>query len=140
MKARIIAVGKIKKRWIADGIQEYLKRVPELGIVEVRDAGQEKEAEKIMASLHPGERLILLSERGKGMDSVEFSRFIERQGMTPLAFVIGGPEGFSDRLLPLAHSIMSLSPMTFTHEMARLFLVEQLYRAKSILNNTSYHK
>lgn len=137
---RIIAVGKVKERWIRDGIQEYSKRLRNLAIAEVKDATLEKETTKILAALKSNEKLVLLTEDGGRYTSVEFARFLERHQSNNLAFVIGGPEGISDELRDRAWKTLSLSPLTFTHEMARLFLVEQLYRAHNILSGGSYHK
>lgn len=140
MRPRIIAVGKVKKGWIQQGIQDYWKRLPELTIVEIKDSTPAKEAQKVRSLLQPQERVILMSEWGQRLTSVEFADLIREAGATPLAFVIGGPNGFDPAHQPPAAMTISLSPMTFTHEMARLFLVEQLYRAKAILQNTGYHK
>ncbi|TVQ21934.1 MAG: 23S rRNA (pseudouridine(1915)-N(3))-methyltransferase RlmH [Leptolyngbya sp. DLM2.Bin15] len=140
MRPRIIAVGKVKKGWIQQGIQEYWKRLPELSITEIKDSTPAKEAQKVRSLLQSQDRVIVLSEWGKGYTSVEFADFIRQAGATPLAFIIGGPDGFGEEMRSQADHLISLSPMTFTHEMARLFLVEQLYRAKAILNNTGYHK
>lgn len=140
LKARIIAVGKVKKRWIDEGIREYLKRLPELDIVEVKDSTPDREVSKILAAVRPNETLVVMSERGKAMTSVEFARFMERSQSESLVFVIGGPDGTPPALDERCTLQISLSNMTFTHEMARLFLIEQLYRAKSILLKTGYHR
>ncbi|MBF2078150.1 MAG: 23S rRNA (pseudouridine(1915)-N(3))-methyltransferase RlmH [Synechococcales cyanobacterium T60_A2020_003] len=140
LRARIIAVGKVKKRWILEGIREYGKRLPELEIVEVKDSTPEREAAKILEAMRPHETLVVMSERGKAMSSEEFARFMERSHAESLVFAIGGPEGTHTSLSDRSRYQLSLSAMTFTHEMARLFLVEQLYRAKSILQNTGYHR
>ncbi len=140
MKGRIITVGKVKKRWIREGIQEYHKRIPELEIVAIKDSTPDKEFEKITSLLRGNEYVVALSERGESMPSVDFSQFIQAHASEPFAFIIGGPDGLSDRFFSLAHRTLCLSAMTLTHEMAQLFLVEQLYRAKSIWQNTGYHK
>lgn len=140
LKGRIVAVGKVKKRWIDDGIREYLKRLPELEIVEVKDSTPEREASKILAAVRPNETLVMMSERGIAMTSMEFARFMERSPAESFVFIIGGPDGTHASLNERCTVQISLSKMTFTHEMARLFLVEQLYRAKSILMNTGYHR
>lgn len=140
MRVRIIAIGKIKKSWIAEGIHEYWKRVPDLAIVEVKDASKAREMEKILTLIKPNEKLVVLSERGQMLTSIEFAKFIEQESGQPIAFVIGGPEGTAAELDQRAYKVLSLSGMTFPHEMARLFLVEQIYRAKTILQNANYHK
>jgi 23S rRNA (pseudouridine1915-N3)-methyltransferase len=144
MKIQIIAVGKIKKSWIHAGIQELWKRMPELTVLEVKDSSKEKEAAEVsarIASLAPQHsKLIVLSEEGALMTSVEFAAFLGAQLNDPLVFVVGGPDGIADRLKQQAFKLVSLSPMTFPHELARLLLMEQLYRAKTILQNGNYHR
>ncbi len=144
MKLHIIAVGKLKKPWIQAGIQELLKRIPEVTLLEVKDSTPEKEALEIInrykAVVPHRSRLIALSEEGELMTSVEFADLVQAQGSDPLVFAIGGPNGIAPSLKQIAFKILSLSPMTFPHELARLLLVEQLYRAKTILNNGSYHR
>ena len=140
MRPCIVAVGKVKKSWIRDGIQDYRKRLPELQITEVKDSTPDKEAQKILSLLPSHRHIILLSEWGKPMDSIAFANFLQPFGADPVLFIIGGPDGVTNDVSRQAQHRLSLSPMTFTHEMARLFLVEQLYRAKSIWQNTGYHR
>ncbi len=131
---RIIAVGKVKEKGILDLINEYLKRMQgKVEIIEVRDLGKEKEGEKIM-SLCEGKKIIAMDETGKEYTSEEFSDKIDGD----MVFVIGGPEGLSDNVKK--NEKIALSRMTFTHEMARLFLVEQIYRTFQIKKGTKYHK
>jgi 23S rRNA (pseudouridine1915-N3)-methyltransferase len=137
-KVKIIAVGKVKKPWLQAGIALYVKRLPELEIVEIKDAGKEKEADKLESLLKPQDRLVVLSEMGQAHDSTGFAQWLGQEAFGTLVLFIGGPEGLCDRLK--THPMISLSAMTFPHEMARLMLVEQLYRAKTILQNGSYHK
>jgi 23S rRNA (pseudouridine1915-N3)-methyltransferase len=140
-KVRIIAVGKVKHAWINAGIQEYHKRLPGLTIVEIKDSNKDKEFQEIQALVKPREKLITLTERGKLMDSIAFSRFLDREIRdAALVFAIGGPEGISPEQEKCSIHCISLSPMTFTHDIARLLLIEQLYRAQNILQNGSYHK
>lgn len=140
MKFKIIAVGKIKKNWINAGINEYLKRLPQLEILEIKDAGKQKELSKILSLIKKKDKLIALSETGESLTSVEFASFINKELLQPLVFVIGGPDGLSEQINNYAYQVLSLSSMTFPHEMARLFLVEQLYRAYTIIQNKNYHK
>ena len=140
MGLRIIAVGKVKERWIRDGIQEYRKRLRNLAIAEVKDSTLEKETAKILAALKPNEKLVLLTEDGDQFTSVELAHFLEAHQSENLVLAIGGPAGISNELRDRAWKTLSLSPLTFTHEMARLFLVEQLYRAHNILSGGNYHK
>ncbi len=137
-KVKIIAVGKVKKPWLQAGIALYVKRLPELEIVEIKDAGKEKEADKLESLVRDQDRLVVLSERGKVRDSVAFAEWLGQEAFGTLVLFIGGPEGLCDGLK--THPMISLSAMTFPHEIARLMLVEQLYRAKTILQNGSYHK
>jgi 23S rRNA (pseudouridine1915-N3)-methyltransferase len=140
-KIKIIAVGKVKHDWILAGIKEYAKRLPGLTIVEIKDSNKEKEWGEIQAMLKPREKLVALTERGKLYDSVAFAAFLQRETMDEtVVFAIGGPEGISRQMEVAAYRTVSLSPMTFTHDMARLLLIEQLYRAQNILQNGSYHK
>jgi 23S rRNA (pseudouridine1915-N3)-methyltransferase len=140
-KVKIIAVGKVKHDWINAGIREYHKRLPGLMIVEIKDSNKDKEFQEIQALIKPREKLITMTERGKLMDSVAFSGFLAQEIRDEaLVFAIGGPEGISLELEQAAAHCISLSPMTFTHDMARLLLIEQLYRAQNILQNGSYHK
>jgi 23S rRNA (pseudouridine1915-N3)-methyltransferase len=137
-KVKIIAVGKVKKPWLQAGIALYMKRLPELEIVEIKDAGKEKEADKLESLMRDQDRLVVLSEMGQERDSVAFSQWLGQEAFGTLVLFIGGPEGLCDRLKH--YPMISLSAMTFPHEIARLMLIEQLYRAKTILQNGSYHK
>jgi 23S rRNA (pseudouridine1915-N3)-methyltransferase len=140
-KIKIIAVGKVKHAWINAGIQAYLKRLPGLTVVEIKDSNQDKEYQDIQALIKPREQLITMTERGELMDSIAFSQFLAKETMDQsLVFAIGGPAGISADLATAATHCISLSPMTFTHDMARLLLIEQLYRAQNILQNGAYHK
>jgi 23S rRNA (pseudouridine1915-N3)-methyltransferase len=118
----------------------YLKRLPGLVVTELRDSTMAKEAEAIAAALRPDERLVLLTEEGRTYDSVAFAQQLRDSGSERLAFVIGGAEGLDPALKARANWRLSLSPMTFPHELARLLLLEQLYRASSILQGGPYHK
>ena len=103
---------------------------------------KEAEAKAIEQQLNPGDRVILLDENGKNFTSVAFSEWINKQqlsGVKRLVFLIGGPYGFSPSLYARAEQKIQLSSMTFSHQMVRLFFVEQLYRAHTILKNEPYH-
>lgn len=100
------------------------------------------EGEEILKRINPGDELILLDENGKSFTSEGFSEFLQKKmnsGLKNLTFVIGGPYGFSDAVYARATSKLSLSKMTFSHQMIRLFFVEQIYRAFTILRNEPYH-
>ena len=139
-RIRILAVGKVRRGWIQEGIELYRKRLPGLNIVELRDSTPAKEAESIQSALKPGEQLIALMEQGETLGSMALAQRIRSLGLERLAFVIGGADGLTDELKKRAHWQLSLSPMTFPHELARLLLLEQLFRAQSILQGSPYHR
>ena len=133
-------MGKVRRGWIQDGIDLYLKRLPGLTISELRDSNPDKEADAIRAALRPDETLIALMEQGDTLASVPFARRLEQFGNQRLAFVIGGADGLTAELKAQAQWRPSLSPMTFPHELARLMLVEQLFRAQAIVQGSPYHR
>lgn len=155
MKIVVIAVGKTSTDYISRGVDEFLKRANRYLSVELtvipdikaskaltEEAQKLQEGRNILASLQPGDIVTLLDERGKELTSREFSGMIERrmiQGTKRLVFVIGGPYGFSKEVYERADSKLSLSRMTFTHEMVRLFFTEQIYRAMTIMRGEPYH-
>ena len=139
-RLRVIAVGKVRKRWVSDGLALYLKRLPGLSVVEVKDSTPEKEADAVWAHLLPGERLVVLTEEGCHFDSVGFAHWLDGLASDRIALVIGGAEGLAPSLKAKAMAKLSLSPMTFPHEIARLLLVEQIYRGVTILQGGPYHK
>ena len=139
-RCRILAVGKVRRSWIQGGIELYRKRLPGLEIIEIRDSTPDKEAESIRASLRPNEHLIALMEEGDAVGSIPFARRLDQLGNQRLAFVIGGADGLTNELKGRAHWQLSLSPMTFPHELARLMLIEQLFRAQAILQGSPYHR
>ena len=133
-------MGKVRRGWIQDGIDLYLKRLPGLTISELRDSNPDKEADAIRAVLRPDETLIALMEQGDTLASVPFAQRLEQFGNQRLAFVIGGADGLTAELKEQAQWRLSLSPMTFPHELARLMLVEQLFRAQAIVQGSPYHR
>ena len=139
-RCRILAVGKVRKDWVKDGISLYLKRLPGLTITELRDSTPEKEAEAIRQALRADELPVLLMEQGKTLDSVAFSERLSAFGAQRLAFVIGGADGITPSLKASAAWQLSLSPMTFPHELARLLLLEQLFLAQAIRSGSPYHR
>lgn len=154
MNIKIIAVQKHKDQYIQDGIAEYEKRLTAFGTLEwsfikEEQAGDDiertkkKEAERILAAIPSGYSVVALDVAGTKMSSEEFSAFIEQQRDFEggrIAFVIGGPYGLGEEVLTVANKKISFSEMTMTHQMVRLFLVEQLYRAFTIIAGTDYHK
>ena len=139
-RIRVIAVGKVRKRWIQDGLDVYLKRLPGLVVSELKDSNPQREAEAILAELRPEERLVVLCEEGELLASEALAQRLQGTGSERLAFVIGGGDGLDTALKARASWRLSLSPLTFPHELARLLLLEQLYRALSIQQGGAYHR
>ena len=139
-RCRIIAIGKVRKTRVQEGIELYRKRLPGLTIVELRDGTPEKEAELIRQTLRSDEWPVMLMEQGEILTSISFSERLRSLGSQRLAFVIGGADGLTAELKALAHWKLSLSPMTFPHELARLLLIEQLFRAQAIQQGSPYHR
>jgi 23S rRNA (pseudouridine1915-N3)-methyltransferase len=139
-RIRLIVVGKVRKSWIREGITLLLKRLPGLSIIELRDGGMEREANAVRQAVKPDEQLVVLSEEGECIASINFAQRLSHLGSERLAFVIGGATGLDPSLKAQASWRLSLSPMTFPHELARLILLEQLYRAQSILQGSPYHR
>ena len=137
---KIVAVGKIKKKWIQEGIEMYLKRLPGLEVIEIKDNNQTKEEHTIKEIISKNEILVTLNENGQSFTSKEFSKkLIECQNQN-ISFAIGGATGFKPSLNSSASWQLSLSPLTFPHEIARLLLIEQIYRANTIAQDGPYHK
>ena len=139
-RCRILAVGKVRKDWVKDGISLYLKRLPGLTITELRDSTPEKEAEAIRQALRADELPVILMEQGKTLDSVAFSERLSAFGAQRLAFVIGGADGITPSLKASAAWQLALSPLTFPHRLARRLLLEQLFRAQAIRSGSPYHR
>jgi 23S rRNA (pseudouridine1915-N3)-methyltransferase len=139
-RIRILAVGRVRKGWIQEGVALYCRRLPGLSIVELRDSTSEREATAISAALRADEQLVALAEEGRTFSSLQFAERLQRCGSDRLAFAIGGADGLAEPLKARANWQLSLSPLTFPHELARLLLVEQLYRAQAILQGSPYHR
>ena len=137
---RIFAIGKIHKSWIKEGLDLYLKRLPGLVITEIRDSTPQKEAETIQTQLKNNELLIALMEEGELLASIPFAKCLQQFHYQRLAFVIGGANGIAPEIKASAHLRISLSPMTFPHEISRLLLIEQIYRATTIIQGGPYHR
>ena len=118
----------------------YLKRLPGLVVNELKDSNPPKESEAIQAELRPEERLVVLCEEGELLGSQALAERLQGTGSDRLAFVIGGADGLDPALKARASWKLSLSPLTFPHELARLLLLEQLYRAQSIQQGGAYHR
>ena len=155
MKIKLIAIGKTDNKQLQQLIETYQKRlnhyikfelkiIPDLkntknlSIIQQND----REGGLILKELEATDHLILLDEKGREFRSVEFSKFLQKKmnaGTKQLVFVIGGPYGFSETVYQKAQGKVSFSKMTFSHQMIRVFVVEQLYRAFTILKNEPYH-
>ncbi len=155
MKIKLITIGKTDNKNLQSLIEDYSKR---LGfyvsfnievILDIKNAknlseAQQKQAEgnEIIKRVIKSDTLVLLDEQGKMYSSIQFSQFLQKKmnsGLKTLVFVIGGPYGFSDEIYERANEKISLSSMTFSHQMVRLFFIEQLYRGYTILRNEPYH-
>lgn len=155
MNIRLLAIGKTDNKALQSLIDDYTKRlsfyvkfdleiIPDIkNVKNLSEAQQkEKEGELILSKITPTDQLILLDENGKTISSVGFSDFLQKKmnaGIKTLVFVIGGPYGFSDTVYQKAQGKVSLSEMTFSHQMVRLFVIEQIYRGFTILRNEPYH-
>lgn len=159
MKISIVCVGKIKEKFYKDAIAEYSKRLSKyckLEIIEVADEKtpdgasdkvcdsiMDKEGERIFSHIPDNAYVIALAIEGKEYDSVTFAKYIDRlgvEGNSNIVFVIGGSLGLSDKIKSRADTLLSFSNMTFPHQLMRVILLEQIYRAYRIINNEPYHK
>ena len=155
MNIKLLTIGKTDNKNLQSLIDEYTKRlsfyvkfeleiIPDIkNVKNLSEAQQkEKEGELILSKITPTDHLILLDENGKTFSSVGFSDFLQKKmnaGIKTLVFVIGGPYGFSETVYKQAVGKVSLSEMTFSHQMVRLFIIEQIYRGFTILRNEPYH-
>ena len=155
MKILFLVIGKTDESYLEIGIGKYIKRlehyipfemkvIPDIKNRKTLTEEQQKKAEGdlILSQLNPGDDLILLDEKGKTFTSVMFSQWIEKQmnaGSKRIVFVVGGPYGFSKEVYDKCKFKISLSEMTFSHQMIRLIFVEQLYRAFTIIKGEPYH-
>ncbi|WP_018476148.1 23S rRNA (pseudouridine(1915)-N(3))-methyltransferase RlmH [Pontibacter roseus] len=155
MKIKLIAIGKTDEKFLEEGIEKYLKRLKHYHPVEfiiipdIKQGGKftadnlkEAEGKLILQKVQEGDHLILLDEKGKTFTSSEFASFLQKKlnaVTTNLVFVIGGAFGFSAAVYQRANDKISLSEMTFSHQMVRLFFTEQLYRGFTILRGEKYH-
>ena len=156
MKSLLMAVGRTTSEIMRRGIDLYKDRLKyydapvEIKIIEdikgakslTQQRQKELEGESILRNVTPSDRVVLLDENGREFTSREFAAFVDKQmvsGVKRLVFVVGGPYGFSDAVYARADSKLSLSRMTFNHEMVRLFFIEQLYRAMTIRRGEPYH-
>lgn len=159
MKIKLICVGKLKEKYLSDGIHEYLKRLSAYTQVELIEVADEKipdnaslaqetivkvkEGRRVLDKVKQDELMILLDVHGKEMSSEKFAMYIENcmiNGKSTIDFVIGGSLGHGEEVLSRADLRLSFSPMTFPHQLMRLILVEQIYRAFKIIKHETYHK
>lgn len=159
MQIRVLAVGKLKEQYLVEGIEEYSKRLgryERLEIVELREESfseplsakeveeiLRREGERILKEIKPRSFLVALDRGGRALSSEELAEEIQRAalaGSSQLVFVIGGSLGLDERVLKRADLVLSFSKFTFPHQLMRLILLEQIYRAFTILNNERYHK
>ena len=155
MTIKLVTIGKTDNKALQSLIDDYTKRLGhyikfELEVIQdiknvknLSEAQQkQKEGELILGKVQTSDTLVLLDEYGKQYSSITFSEYLQKlmnSGIKRLVFVIGGPYGFSTEVYDKAHAKLSLSKMTFSHQMVRLFVVEQLYRGFTILRNEPYH-
>ena len=155
MKILILVVGKTYDVSILQGVKKYLNRlkhyigvdyeeIPDLKNRKIlsKDQQKKREADLILSRLKVGDKLILLDEKGQSYRSLEFAEYLQKEmnsGIKRLVFTVGGPYGFYSSVYDRAQAKLSLSKMTFSHQMIRLFLCEQLYRAMTILKQEPYH-
>ena len=155
MKIVVLSVGRVRQQFVVQGEAEYLQRIKGNFQVELVELGMEspesmsasevqaREAEEVLKKTKPYDYLVVLDERGKGMTSKGLSDVIQARmnsGIKSVCFVIGGAYGFAEKVRQEADLILSLSAFTFPHQLTRLLLVEQLYRAHTLMKGISYHK
>jgi len=155
MRISLICIGKTDESYLNVGIEKYLNRlkhyvnftlniIPDIKNTKnlTQEQQKSKEAEQILKQLNQTDTIVLLDEKGSAPRSIDFAKFIDKYMLNStqhLVFVIGGPYGFDRSIYDRANSKLSLSNMTFSHQMIRLFFVEQLYRAHTILRSEPYH-
>ena len=155
MTIEIITIGTTKQKYLIDAEADYISRLKHYGSVSMKNLKPPspgkfttnqiitREAEIIQKSVRPNAFIIALDRNGREFDSLQFSQYIEKcglEGRRHLMFIIGGPYGLSDSVKKTADLCLSLSKMTFTHDLTRLLLLEQIYRAYTILRGENYHK
>jgi 23S rRNA (pseudouridine1915-N3)-methyltransferase len=155
MKTTLLTIGKTDESYLKAGVEKYVKRLKHytrLTIIEIddlknakvltQDQQKVKEGELILKKIAPLDHVVLLDENGARLSSREFAGYIEKKNLSAinhLIFIIGGPYGFDRQVYQRADDKLSLSEMTFSHQMVRLFFVEQLYRAYTIIRGEPYH-
>lgn len=155
MHIKLILIGNTNEAYLKEGIAEYFQRIKKynsIDIIEIKDIKnaknlsqdelKKKEGQQILQHVHSGDYVVLLDDKGKQYTSLLFADFVQAKmnvSIKQLVFIIGGAYGFSDEIYKLAKEKLSLSAMTFSHQLIRVVFLEQLYRAFSILNHSPYH-
>ena len=155
MKILLLVIGKTNEKYVFEGLEMYKNRlkhyisfeyaeIPDLKNRKTLSRDQQKklESDLIFSRLKRGDKVVLLDEKGKSFTSVEFSKYLQKKmnsGIKRLVFLVGGPYGFDKSIYDKYQDKLSLSKMTFSHQMVRLFFCEQLYRGMTILKNEPYH-
>ena len=155
MKILLLVIGKTDEDYVFNGLEKYknrlkyyvnfeYKEIPDLKNRKIlsRDQQKKREANLIFSRLKIGDKVVLLDEKGASFGSIEFSKYLQKKmnsGIKRLVFLVGGPYGFDKSIYDKYQDKISLSKMTFSHQMVRLFFSEQLYRVMTILKNEPYH-
>ena len=155
MKIKLLVIGKTDQKYLQEGIKEFHQRIVhylpfEYHVVSdiknnrnlTEEQQKEKEGEVLLQKIQSGDEIILLDVSGQEFDSPEFARFLEKKMLKStrnLVFIVGGPYGFSTAIYKIAAARISLSKMTFSHQLVRLVFSEQLYRALTIIKGEPYH-
>ena len=155
MKILLLVIGKTDEKYLFEGMDKYRKRlkhyigfdyeeIPDIKNRKSLSKSEQKrlEGDLILSKLKSGDKLVLLDDKGKDYHSIGFAKHLQQQmnsGIKRLVFVVGGPYGFDESVYQKSQGKLSLSKMTFSHQMIRLFMVEQVYRAMTILKNEPYH-
>jgi 23S rRNA (pseudouridine1915-N3)-methyltransferase len=156
MNIKLTVIGKTEEKYLIEAVENYIKRLKHyvnfeiIYLPDIKGAKslssseiKEKEADILLKQISKYDKNILFDEKGKLFSSKEFATHLQKQmnqGIKNLNFIVGGADGFSPRIYQEVQEKISISPMTFSHQMIRLLIVEQIYRANTILNNEPYHK
>ena len=142
---KIICVGKLKEKYLKEGIEDYIKRINKyhkINIIELPDTNIENEGNEILKHIDSKDYLIALAIEGNDLSSIELSQKIDKTFITnpTITFIIGGSNGIKEDIKNKCHYLLSFSKLTYPHGLFRMILLEQIYRSFKILNNESYHK
>ena len=143
---KVICIGKIKERYLIDGINDYLKRLykyHKVELIELKDSDINREREEVLKVINKNDYIITLAIEGREYSSLEFSSKIDSllsNGKSNITFIIGGSDGIHNDIKDISNELLSFSKLTYPHGLFRVILLEQLYRVFKILNNETYHK